>query len=282
MSIDPTISASAISEVERAIIDQYGFDLKDDTGHFVLIDPTCKKAKQRYKFGPGGNLSLLLRAAMDNHDQHKRAQILPKVEPIADAENDTSQKCVASSEAHETSDACVDTSSVSSQIPDAPEPPPYDFTAEQNATIAKYGFVVTSNPLSDNIVIEDPAVTKFYAFKNASKKGRYVGSYLDELLNQAVVIHEEMLAEQAGGGKNGNGNGKKTATKAAGKQKADKPAKPLKVKKDNRYLRAFRVIIADPNITADSVAKKANMSISMANACIAAWQAAVAVMNEKK
>jgi hypothetical protein len=49
-------------------------------------------------------------------------------------------------------------------------------------------------------------------------------------------------------------------------------------RKDNRYLRAFRLIGDDATITADTIAKRAGMSVSMAVACIVAWNAAVQVI----
>ena len=49
--------------------------------------------------------------------------------------------------------------------------------------------------------------------------------------------------------------------------------------KENRYLRAFRLIGAEPTITAETIARRTSMSVSMANACITAWNAAVNVLD---
>ncbi len=60
--IDPNIS---IDDNEKAVINKYGFELRDKEGHYELVDPVYRKAN-RGKGGKhsGGNLPILLQAAV--------------------------------------------------------------------------------------------------------------------------------------------------------------------------------------------------------------------------
>ena len=63
--------------------------------------------------------------------------------------------------------------------------------------------------------------------------------------------------------------------------KANGEAAPA-AKPENRYLRGMRVIAEDISLSADEIAKQANMSKSGAKACIIAWNTAVHLLDEKK
>jgi hypothetical protein len=67
------------------------------------------------------------------------------------------------------------------------------------------------------------------------------------------------------------------AAKAAPKAKVAKQPKPAKVGGPHRFLRAFRVLVEQRDISAKDLAKKANMGAKMAGGCIMAWNAAATV-----
>lgn len=58
----------------------------------------------------------------------------------------------------------------------------------------------------------------------------------------------------------------KANTTASDKGSKGKAAPAPTPAKDNRYLRAFKVLADDPAVTADTIAKRASMSTSMAGA----------------
>jgi hypothetical protein len=283
MPIDPTISESAVSVNERAVVEKYGFDVRNEQGLFLVVDPVVRKANRGSggKYGPGGKVELLLTAAVNSRKEYERTAKAPSDEAERRLRRAKSTKAAAAPPSATAATAMSGNGATSSTQNDTsadehatgvPSDTP-STTAEQAATIEKYGLKVSSGVLTGEVVVEDPKVAKYYAFKDASKKGRYVGTDLDELLAQAVAVHEGMIAPvPAADGK------KKAEPKAEKKAKAAEP----KPRKDNRYLRAFRVIALDPKVTAEALAKKASMSTSMAAACLQAWQAANAVMAEQK
>lgn len=81
MTISPSISPSAVNDAERATVEKFGFRLEDDNGQFDLVDPVVRKAERgrggRYK---GGNLELLLKAAVSQREAHDKAASVPSDE----------------------------------------------------------------------------------------------------------------------------------------------------------------------------------------------------------
>ncbi len=77
--IDKSVSDSAISADERAVVEKYGFNVSAGAGgHFVLIDPEYRR-QNRGKGGrhEGGNLSILLTAAVAQHKTLDQAAKAP-------------------------------------------------------------------------------------------------------------------------------------------------------------------------------------------------------------
>src|SRR5437016_3619994 len=75
-------------------------------------------------------------------------------------------------------------------------------------------------------------------------------------------------------------NGK--AAPAAVKGKGKTAAKPEAERKDNRYLRASRIIVKNLDINAEALAIAASMSESTAGHCLAAWEGVTQALREAK
>jgi hypothetical protein len=189
----------------------------------------------------------------------------------------------------------------------------------QQAVIKKYGFEVFEE--GGMWHVNDEVMYRKNALKDASKKGRYQASTLDAALKQAVAVRKEDEgsghATPRADSQEPTGDEMEAAkpagkTKAKTKAKAEAPeaenvevAKPAaktkgkkaeeaepaekkpqlkkgERKKDHRFLRAFRVIAADPKVTPEVIANKATMSVKMAGGCILAWNAAMQVLEETK
>ena len=283
MPFDQTISDSAISAADRNVVEKYGFDVKDKDGKFMVFDPQRKAHGRPVKYGPGSNLSLLLIAAVEYHDKAMsrkhgassgNAQASNSNESVDDDNNaePTTSSETGDGVASETSENTSEVTRVYREW-DALIAPFTDVTA-------KYGLMITRALIGGGDLafqVEDPAVAKFYAFKDASKKGKYVGPDLDKLIAEAVAIHDGMLAEQGVPGLHDTeGVGEKPAAN-------NKPASQKKTRKDNRYLRAFRVLAAGymgDGVTHTEVASKGQLSGSSILYCVEAWEAAIKVLNE--
>jgi hypothetical protein len=74
------------------------------------------------------------------------------------------------------------------------------------------------------------------------------------------------------------GNGKAPDAQAMALAEVERLDKP---KPENRYLRGMRVIAEDISVSADEIAKQADMSKSGAKACIIAWNTAVRLLDQK-
>ena len=274
--IDESI-LGAINANEKAVIEKYGFEVRDENGHFALLDKVVRKAS-RGKGGRhvGGNLELLLRAAVSERKAHDDNAGAPSDKPKT--------KVAGNGNVPETDTKPKTPAAPKLGAPDGVPAASSDPTDDQRTTISRYGF--TAEPAKGNTwEIIDPVVAKYYAFRDASKKGKYVGE-LAVALGQAIEVRSQYEAEIAAPK---NGKGKKTratldngADKPAAKGKKEKPAKAPKERKDNRYLRAFRVIAAKPDVTAELLAKQADMSVSMAGNCLVAWASAMQVQEEHK
>jgi hypothetical protein len=68
----------------------------------------------------------------------------------------------------------------------------------------------------------------------------------------------------------------------AGKTNGEAAPAAEQAKPENRYLRGMRVIAEDISVSADEIAKQADMSKSGAKACIIAWNTAVRLLDQKK
>lgn len=225
MAIDQSISPSAINANELAIIEKYGFDVKDDSGYLVVIDPTYRKANggkggryggQNGGFG-GGNIGGMLAAAVKNRQALEGAAKAPS---------------------------------------DKPKP----------ATKVKgNGNVPETDPKAETVTVAKAA--------SASRK--------------RVTVEPKDNASKnvtpTGNAANAPSSRKSANSKASKKaDKKEKAVKPAKVRGDNRYLRAARVISGNPNITAKALSKEAAMSESMAANCLLSWQAVIVVLDNRK
>ena len=74
MYIDPNISESALDANQRAVIEKYGFEMRDRGGQFELTDPVVRRAN-RGKGGKhtSGNADLALHAAVAERQAHEKA-----------------------------------------------------------------------------------------------------------------------------------------------------------------------------------------------------------------
>lgn len=171
----------------------------------------------------------------------------------------------------------------------------------QRAVIKKYGFEVF---FKDRVWhVNDEVMYRKNALKDASKNGRYYAATLDAALKRAVEVRKEdegsghatpraaapetkTNADQADEATDAKPAKSKSEAKAKAKEAEPAEKKPqLKKgerKKDHRFLRAFRVIAADPKVTPEVIANKATMSVKMAGGCILAWDAAMQVLEETK
>ncbi len=159
-------------------------------------------------------------------------------------------------------------------------------TDNEKAVISKYGFEVRDEfgayVLIDKVVVKD----------RGPKAGRYIAKWeagkehaaLETLLKGAVAYRKEKYPETDGNVPDAKPNGKasgKTAKKAKAEKKAKEPKAP-KERKDNRYLRATKIIVDKTTINAEDLAKAASMSKSTASHCLEAWKGVTAVLLEKK
>jgi hypothetical protein len=159
----------------------------------------------------------------------------------------------------------------------------------QRAVIDKYGFEVSSE--KGVWLVKDELMFKKNALKDASKKGRYTGKTLDEALKQAVEVRNEHDGvkpvevveplETSMTTPATEPTGKKAGGKTK-KEKAPKVAKPKAERKENRYLRAAKIICDNLTITDEQLAKQADMSTSTAGHCLDAWTEITKVLLEKK
>jgi len=75
----------------------------------------------------------------------------------------------------------------------------------------------------------------------------------------------------------------RTTNKAKGrKDKAPADKAPAEAPRDNRYLRASRIIVKNLDINAEALAIAASMSESTAGHCLAAWEGVTHALREAK
>ncbi|MDE2426304.1 MAG: hypothetical protein KGO96_10410 [Elusimicrobia bacterium] len=172
----------------------------------------------------------------------------------------------------------------------------------ERAVITNYGFSVKSE--QGQFVVVDPVYRK----ANRGKGGKYGPGGNLELLIQSAVKNRGTVADMppkptAEPAKKKNGkttDEKKEVAPEARRTRAtrvddathddasnDEKATGRRrargaVKKDNRFVRAFRLIAREPDISPDAIARGANLSLKMAGGCRVAWAAAVQVMEEVK
>ena len=257
---------NTISTDHQAVVDKYGFEASfAEDGSFVVVDAAYRRANG----GKGGryvgkDVDATLTSAVTNHKAMTQTAKAPS---------------------NETSLAWT----------------PAVLTPQQKAATTKYGFVMTDD--FGKVTITDPVVAKF---KDASKKGVYTAATVAEALDAAIAVRKEYEASLVKPDKKAAAKAetkvaatpkpvaesrqKKAATvkaddekpaetKNAKKEKAKKEKEPRPAK-DNRYMRASRIIAANPSITADQLAKEATMSKSTAGHCLEAWKGVTAVLRE--
>lgn len=99
-------------------------------------------------------------------------------------------------------------------------------TKSQEDAIKKYDFEIRELRVGE-IEVTDQVVAKFYAFKDASKKGKYVAPTVAEALKAAITVRDAHDAPPVAS--NGNGGRKSKVLKAAVTPKTTKAApKPAK------------------------------------------------------
>lgn len=283
MTIDKSISESAINANERAVIEKYNFDVSTDGNRFVVTDSAYRKAN-RGKGGKyvGGNIELLLVEAVEQHKTLDLVASAPsdKVKPNGSQKPGVVKKAAVSASSTGNSDSAKVTTTQTSTDASRPQSTPGlepdatftgRLTSKQQNLVSVYHLTVTR--ASDEWVVDDEAVRKHYAFKDASKKGNYGGADLDKLLEVAIGVHETMIAE-----KSGATNGKKKAAAGKADSKQEKPAKEPKERKDSRYTRAAKILVKQPGLDDKKLARLADMSESTAGHCLDAWKSITAVL----
>jgi hypothetical protein len=124
-------------------------------------------------------------------------------------------------------------------------------TKDQRAVIEKYNLSVGVNK-DDLIEVDDEYIHKYYAFKDASKKGKYIAKKINEALAEAVKVRTEHEAKA-----DAKGAAKDAKSEANG---ADKSATALTNKKGNP------VPVADPEPAAPAPAAKKEPRVLAAKA----------------
>ena len=244
--IDDSISPSAIDANERAVIEKYAFELRSEGDRFVLLDPIIRRAN-RGKGGRhiGGNLGVLLTAAVTERRAHEANAKAPSDK--TDKQRARGRTNPPAAKIDEPVDAAAEPTAEPTAEPALnPVSEPDDgMTADQRAIVARYGFEVTST--GDGMhSVRDPVVAKFYAFKDASKNGKYVGVIAEALATavQARDEHEARLAAGNGRGKARSTSAKKTAKTTAEESKTPAPAASVRRRAEGKYTQAVRLILA--------------------------------------
>lgn len=256
--IDKSVSDSAINADERAVVEKYNFNLSAGTGgHFVLVDPEYRR-QNKGKGGrhEGGNLSILLTAAVAQHKTLEQASKAP---------SDQVDKQAARAKTNPPKTKV----SGAGNIPETDEHPGLVVTSLQTGkttVIQPPGTVAPKTPVSaaltdvdDKTQVTAPAPVKRTERVRDATPTTETSDELEARLKAA----------------------KKAKAKEPKAEKKAKAPKPEKERKDNRYLRAARLIAKKPSITAEQLAEKADMSESTAGHCIDAWRGVTAALLEK-
>lgn len=173
----------------------------------------------------------------------------------------------------------------------------------QRAVIAQYDFEVRDS--NGHYEISDLLIRS--AMPRTTKLGRYSGGNLDLVLSEAVSRRADYVARNgaakaprprstvvaapaavdsppaaavpAGTLSGGKARGAPTEIEDADlddtgkRERAPRKVREPKVRRDNRYVRAARIIAGTQDITAEGLSKTAGMKITTAGVMIAAWTA---------
>lgn len=230
--IDPKISETSLDDGARAVIEKYGFEVRDNGGHFEVLDPIVRKAN-RGKGGKhsGGNIDICLSAAVSERQAHEKAvAAAPPVAPKKGGKAATK---------------AVEAPPPASEPEAAPEP-------ENNVVYLDSA----GSPVADHVVNSDPEPEDALPAEDLPEV------VIEDLPEDFVPGNEIEVDEE---------NIDNTGKRAKKSKKEEKGPR-----KDNRYLRASKIIVEQLDIDAETLADLADMSEATAGHCLEAWKGVTA------
>lgn len=248
--IDSSISETVLDANQRAVIEKYGFEMRDKGGQFELTDPIVRKTN-RGKGGKhmNGDADTVLSAAVAERQAHDKAvAAAPPVAPKGKGKAATKADAPAQTE-----------------VQPEPEQQPEPETTVYLDSDGKPQREPDPQPEGTLLEVDLPGRSEDV---DTNESGNL--SPQDEQLAEGVVNQpgNEIEVDETDLDNSG-----KRAKKSKKEEKGPR--------KDNRYLRAAKIIVTDLEIDAEQLAGKADMSEATAGHCLEAWRGVVAELLEQ-
>ncbi len=249
-SVSNKISESAINTDERAVIEKYGFNVGAEGSHFVLTDPEYRK-QNKGKGGrhEGGNISILLNAAVAQRKSLEQSAKAPSDQVDHQAARSKNEKATERRLAHQVSENKGRSDPPKTKVAGNGNIPETDAPSKVGGDDT--GAASTQSRDNDTSNVNTPA-SAAETRKDAVKPARVK---LEKAAKEPKAPKEK-------------------------KERVKKVREP-KVRKDVRYVRAFREISSNLQITPEALSAKAGVK-SHAATWIDVWNTVVKILDERK
>ena len=254
---------------EEAVVNKYGFDVKTEAGLFLLTDPVVRKAN-RGKGGrhQGGDLNLLLTAAVKERQAHddsvSKVPLPEKANGAAPTAYDKAQK----REEHNVKslEKALGVSASPTDVDPQPETKQPETAADVNDNTPE-----TMPPAEEKPAEEPPKAKPEEKTSTPTKAGKGKAKAATPKAEPTPTKPDAPPPAELSD----------VELDETGKREKKSKKREKTPRKDNRYLRAAKIIAGRLDIDDKELSKQASMSAATAGHCLEAWKGITAVLIEK-